>query len=156
MFQREIAITPEGLRRMEEELCYLRTVRRQEVAERIKQARSLGDITNNPEYEDAKNEQAFVEGRIQELEETLRKARVIEAPAGAGVVTLGSRVILKDLEYGDVLEYTVVGAPEADPLHNRISDQCPVGQAIMGQKPGTVVEVEAPAGKIRYQILAVQ
>lgn len=156
MSEREVAVTPEGLRRMEEELNYLRTVKRQEVAERIKQARDYGDIAENPEYEDAKQEQAFVEGRIQELEETLRKARVIQETGRTGVVTLGSRVVLKDLEYGDVLEYTLVGPPEADPLHNRISDQCPVGRAIMGKAPGSVVEVEAPAGRIRYQILSVQ
>lgn len=156
MVQKEVAITPEGLRRLEEELAYLRTTRRQEVAERIKQARDFGDLAENPEYDDAKNEQAFVEGRIMELEETLRNARVIDAPVEIGVVTLGSHVALKDLEYGDVLEYTLVGPPEADPQHNRISDKSPVGRAIMGQKPGTVVEVDAPAGKLRFEILSVQ
>jgi len=156
MAHKEVAITPEGLRRLEEELAYLRTTKRQEMAERIKQARDYGDLAENPEYEDAKNEQAFVEGRIMELEEMLRNARVIDAPAETGVVTLGSHVVLKDLEYGDVVEYEVVGPPEADPQHNRISDQSPVGRAIMGQKPGTIVEVDAPAGKLRYEILSVQ
>jgi len=156
MAHKEVAITPEGLRRLEEELAYLRTAKRQEVAERIKQARDFGDLAENPEYEDAKNEQAFVEGRILELEEMLRNARVIDTPADSGVVTLGSRVVLKDLEYGDIVEYTLVGPPEADPLHNRISDKSPVGRAIVGQKPGTIVEVDAPVGKLRYEILSVQ
>lgn len=156
MSEKEVVLTLEGLKHMETELYDLRTKKRQEVAERIKQAREYGDITENSEYEDAKNEQAFIEGRILVLEKTLRQARVIDEPEGTGLVTLGARVVLKDLEYGDVVEYHLVGTAEADPLRNRISDESPVGRAIVGQKVGTIVSVDAPDGKIQYEILEIK
>lgn len=150
-----VVLSPEGLTKLQEELDYLRTVKRREVAERLKEARSLGDLSENSEYDDARNEQAFVEGRIVTLENTLRNARTIdEVVTGApDEVRLGSTVTLKDLEYGDQLEYTLVGSVEADPAQQKISNESPVGRAIIGQKKGTVVEVEAPIGSIKYEII---
>ncbi|HWI51184.1 MAG TPA: transcription elongation factor GreA [Symbiobacteriaceae bacterium] len=157
MSEKEVLLSLEGLKQLEQELFTLRTAKRLEVAERIKQAREYGDIAENSEYEDAKNEQAFIEGRILVLEKTLRNARVIDEPAaGNEVVTVGSSVVLKDLEYGDQLEYTICGTLEADPTHNRISNESPVGRAIMGKRIGTVVEVDAPDGTIKYEILLVK
>lgn len=155
--EKEVLLSVEGLKQLEQELLHLRTVKRLEVAERIKQAREYGDISENSEYEDAKNEQAFIEGRILVLEKMLRNARLIDEPtAGNTQVTLGSTVVLKDLQYGDTLEYTIVGTLEADPTQSRISNESPVGRGIMGQKVGTIVEVDAPDGTIRYEILEIK
>ncbi|HEY8346603.1 MAG TPA: transcription elongation factor GreA [Symbiobacteriaceae bacterium] len=153
-----IVLSPEGYRKLQEELEHLRNVKRKEVAERLKEARALGDLSENSEYEDARNEQAFVEGRIVTLENTLRNAKVIEddGSANQGEVRLGSTVTLKDLEYGDILEYTIVGSVEADPENRKISNESPVGKAIMGKTKGTIVTVEAPAGNIQYEILDVR
>jgi transcription elongation factor GreA len=154
---KEIILSPEGYKRLEEELEHMKTVRRREVAERIKQAREFGDISENSEYEDAKNEQAFIEGRILMLEEQLRNARVIDVAAlDPHEVGIGTRVKVKDLETGEVETYTVVGSTEADPFQNRISSDSPVGQALVGHRVGDVVEVTAPVGIIRYEILAVE
>lgn len=156
MSEKEVLLSLEGLKQLEQELLHLRTAKRLEVAERIKQAREYGDISENSEYEDAKNEQAFIEGRILVLEKMLRNARIIDEPAGnAGMVVVGATVVLKDLEYGDELTYTIVGTTEADPQQNRISNESPVGRAIMGQKVGTVVSVDAPDGVIKYEILQI-
>lgn len=156
MEEREIILSPEGLRRIQEELDFLKNVRRKEVAQRLKEARSLGDLSENAEYDDARNEQGFIEGRIAQLEKTLRNARVLAADeADNGVVRLGSRVRLRDLEYGDVEEYTIVSSVEASPAERRISNESPVGRAILGKKPGTVVTVEAPMGPIRYEIVEI-
>lgn len=154
-----VVLSPEGLAKLQEELDYLRNVKRKEVAERLKEARSYGDLSENSEYDDARNEQAFVEGRITMLENTLRNAVVItgeEAHAHSDVVRLGSTVVLKDLEFGDLLEYTLVGTVEADPAKNKISNESPVGKAIIGKKKGDVVEVEAPVGSIKYEIVDVK
>lgn len=157
MSEKEVLLSLEGLKQLEQELFHLRTAKRMEVAERIKQAREYGDISENSEYEDAKNEQAFIEGRILVLEKTLRNARVIDEPAdGAGVVAIGCTVTLKDLEYGDEVVYMIVGTLEADPTHSRISNESPVGRAIMGQVVGTTVAVEAPDGTIQYQVTAIK
>ena len=157
MAEKEVLLSLDGLKQLEQELLYLRTVKRMEVAERIKQAREYGDISENSEYEDAKNEQAFIEGRILVLEKMLRNARVIDEPVGQQeVVVLGSTVVLKDLEFGDEHTYTIVGTTEADPAHNRISNESPVGRAIMGQRVGTVVAVDAPDGVIQYEIVAIK
>lgn len=157
MSEKEVLLSLEGLKQLEQELMNLRTVKRLEVAERIKQAREYGDIAENSEYEDAKNEQAFIEGRILVLEKTLRNARLIDDPvAGSTVVSLGCTVVLKDLEYGDELEYSIVGTLEADPSQNRISNESPVGRAIMGQTVGTIVAVDAPDGTIRYELLQIK
>lgn len=143
MGAKETILTAEGLRKLEDELENLRSVKRQEVAERIKVAISYGDISENSEYDDAKNEQAFIEGRIIELEQMISTATLIDETAKKkkGTVILGSTVIVKDMEFGDEETYTVVGTTEADPSQNRISNESPVGAAILGQKVNTVVQV---------------
>lgn len=157
MAEKEVLLSLEGLKQLEQELSHLLTVKRLEVAERIKQAREYGDITENSEYEDAKNEQAFIEGRILVLEKTLRNARIIDRPAsGALAVGLGNTVLLRDLEFGDELSYVIVGTLEADPMAHRISNESPVGQAILGKAVGAVVEVEAPVGLLRYEVLEIR
>ncbi|MDQ7820043.1 MAG: transcription elongation factor GreA [Armatimonadota bacterium] len=154
--EKETILTPEGLRRLEEELEHLKTVRRKEVAERIKQSKAFGDLMENSEYEDAKNEQAFVEGRILQLEQLLRNARVVD---NHGVppdqVTVGSTVQVKDLGSGEEITYMIVGTAEADPARARISNESPVGRALLGRRAGETVEVTVPAGRIRYRILKV-
>ncbi|HMM22170.1 MAG TPA: transcription elongation factor GreA [Selenomonadales bacterium] len=157
MAEKQIILTPEGLKKIEQKLDHLKSVRRREVAERIKQAIEFGDISENSEYEDAKNEQAFIEGEILTLEKMLRNAKLIdEDEISADVVTLGSTVVLKDLEMGDELEYTIVGSAEADPTELRISNESPVGEAILGRRVGSVVEVHVPAGTLKYEILDIK
>jgi len=155
--EKETILTPEGLRKLEEELEHLKTVRRKEVAERIKQSKEFGDLMENSEYEDAKNEQAFVEGRILQLEAMLRNARVIDNHATPpDRVAVGSTVRLKDLTSGDEITYMIVGSAEADPDHDKISNESPVGRSLLGKRKGDAVEVTVPAGKIRYTILQVK
>lgn len=154
MPEKEVILTLDGLKKLEQELEHLKSVKRREVAERIKQAIEFGDISENSEYEDAKNEQAFVEGRILTLEKMLRNARVIdESEVHTQEVSIGSKVLLKDLESGEEIEYTIVGSAEADPANNKISNESPVGKAILGKKKGSVVEVTVPAGILKYEIL---
>ncbi|NPV26956.1 MAG: transcription elongation factor GreA [Firmicutes bacterium] len=156
MAEKEVILTVDGLKKLEQELEHLKTVKRREVAERIKQAIEFGDISENSEYEDAKNEQAFIEGRILTLEKMLRNARVIDdSDIPTDVVSVGSTVTLKDMEYGDEFQYTIVGSAEADPTANKISNESPVGKAILGQPCGSIVEVNVPAGKLRYQIMSI-
>lgn len=157
MNSKEVILTPDGYRRLEEELELLRTVRRKEVAERIKTAISFGDISENSEYDDAKQEQAFVEGRVLTLEKMLRNARVLEeGEISTEKVGIGSIVLLKDLEYDEELEYTIVSSAEANPNENKISNESPVGRAIIGQPVGSIVEVTVPAGTLKYEILAIR
>lgn len=157
MAEKETILTVEGLKKLEDKLEHLKSVRRHEVAERIKQAIDFGDISENSEYEDAKNEQAFIEGEILTLEKMLRNAKVIdEGEIKTDVVTLGSTVTLKDLELGDQLEYAIVGSAEADPTEFKISNESPVGEAILGQKVGSVVEVNVPAGILKYEIVDIK
>ena len=156
MDERETILTPEGLRKLEEELEFLKSVKRKEVAERIKQSKEFGDLTENSEYEDAKNEQAFVEGRILTLEGMLRNVKVINNhDVRSDVVTIGSTVQLTD-ESGEDLTYTIVGSAEADPLHDRISNESPVGRALLGKRKGQTVTVQAPAGTAKYTIRAIK
>jgi transcription elongation factor GreA len=156
MAEKEVLLTQEGFTKLENELENLKTVKRREVAERIKQAIEFGDISENSEYEDAKNEQAFIEGRILTLEKMLRNARIIEYEQNdSDVVNIGAKISLKDMEYGDEFKYTIVGSAEADPNNNKISFESPVGKAILGKKLGDVVEVNVPAGKVKYKILSV-
>ncbi|MBX5476346.1 MAG: transcription elongation factor GreA [Clostridia bacterium] len=155
--EQELLLTAEGLKKLEEELEHLKSVRRREVAERIKVARDFGDLSENSEYEEAKNEQAFVEGRIMTLEKLLRNARIVaEDEVNPSEVNLGSRVRLRDVETGEEMEYTIVGSNEADPAQLRISYQSPVGQAVFGHRAGDVVEVRLPGGVARYEILKVE
>ncbi|MFD2369685.1 MULTISPECIES: transcription elongation factor GreA [Brevibacillus] len=154
MSEKEVILTPEGLAKLEQELEDLKTVKRKEVAARIKEAISYGDISENSEYEEAKNEQAFIEGRILTLEKMLRNARIItNEDVDTGVVSVGSRVRLKDLEFGDIVDYTIVGSAESDPMNNKISNESPVGQALLGKAKGAIVDVNVPAGVIQYEIL---
>jgi transcription elongation factor GreA len=156
MAEKEVILTREGLHKLEDELENLRTVKRKEVAERIKQAIEFGDISENSEYEDAKNEQAFIEGRIITIEKMLRNAKVIEDDEReAGVVSIGSTVTVKDIEFDEVIEYKIVGSAEADPLKNLISNESPVGRALLGQKVGSIVEVDAPAGKLKFEVMEI-
>src|SRR5690554_5061691 len=133
--EKEIVLTYDGLNKLEKELEYLKTVRRREVAERIKQAQEFGDISENSEYEDAKNEQGFIEGRILSIEKMLRNARVLDdREVATDKISLGSQVMLKDLENGEDLQYTIVSSAEADPAARKISDESPVGRALLGKK----------------------
>lgn len=152
--EKETILTESGLRKLEEELEHLKGTKRKEIAERIKQAKEFGDLTENAEYDDAKNEQAFVEGRILQLEQMLRNARVIDNHgAVSGAVSVGSTVTLKDVAAGDLLSYTIVGSAEADPLRDMISNESPVGQALIGRKKGDTVTIRVPAGTLKYTIL---
>jgi len=157
MSEKEVILTLEGLKKLEEELEHYKSVKRREVAERIKEAIEFGDISENSEYEDAKNEQAMIEGRILTLEKMLRNAKVIdEGDIHTDVVSVGSTVVIKDLEVGDEIDYTIVGSAEADPAKNKISNESPVGKAILGKKNGSIVEVSVPAGKLQYQIMNIK
>lgn len=152
----KVVLTLEGLKKLEKELEHLKTTRRREVAARIKDAKAFGDITDNSEYEDAKNEQAFVEGRIAQLEVMLRNAEIIdEDELDTDTVRLGSRVKLRDLTGGGVFEYIIVGSAEADPGNSRISNESPVGKAILGKPAGSVVDVFAPVGTLKFQVLEI-
>lgn len=154
MAEKETLLTANGLKKLEEELEYLKTVRRQEVAERLKQAIEFGDISENSEYEDAKNEQAFIEGRILTLEKKLRNAKVIVASeVPEDIVSLGSRVTLKDLADDEEIQYEIVGSMEADPAENRISNESPVGKALLGHHTGETIDIQVPAGSLRFQIV---
>lgn len=154
--EKETFLTPEGLKKLEDELEHLKTVKRKEIAERIKHAKEFGDIFENAEYEDAKNEQAFVEGRIHQLEQMLSNARIIDNHgAPADQVTVGSTVKLKDLGTGEEFAYMIVGSAEADPSQDRISNESPVGKALLGRRTGETVEVVAPAGKLKYSVLQI-
>jgi transcription elongation factor GreA len=154
--QKEVILTPDGLKKLQDEIDYLSTTKREEVADRIKQAREFGDISENSEYDDAKNEQAMLEGRIGQLQEKLRKARVVKTSEGpVDRVEIGQAVTLRDLERDRVLECRLVGSAEADPARRMFSNESPVGQAILGKRVGDVVTVPAPAGHIRYEIVAI-
>ena len=157
MADQKMILTKDGLKKLQDELENLKSVRRIEVAERIKQAIAFGDISENSEYDDAKNEQAFIEGRIQELEQKLRNVEVIseEKKAKSGV-TMGCKVVVRDMELEEDMEYTLVGTAEADPEAMRISNESPVGAAILGQRVNKVVEVQAPVGTIKYKIIKIK
>lgn len=144
------------MKKLEAELEYLKTVKRREVALKIKQAISFGDISENSEYEEAKNEQAFIEGRIATLEKMLRNAKIIDdMDIGTDVVSIGSRVRVQDMELGDEFVYTIVGSAEADPANYKISNESPVGKALLGKTVNSIVEIDVPAGVIRYKILEI-
>ncbi|HHW58602.1 MAG TPA: transcription elongation factor GreA [Clostridia bacterium] len=151
-----VILTYEGLKKLEEELEYLKTVKRAEVAEKIKQARAFGDLSENSEYDEAKNEQAFIEGRIATLEAMLKNAKVIdEEDIKLDQVSIGCTVRVYDESYNEEVEYTIVGSAEVDPMNNKISDESPIGKALLGKKIGDVVSVEVPAGIIKLKILEI-
>jgi transcription elongation factor GreA len=147
---REEVLTPEGFEKLKDEIEYLRTEKRREVAERIKAAREFGDIAENAEYDHAKNEQAMLEAQIARLEEKLRSATILDKKAAEkGVVSIGSKVRVKDQKSGKSLLYHIVGSTEADPAENKVSNQSPVGQALLGHKYGDIVTVAVPRGPNR-------
>ena len=157
MADKRVVLTEEGLKKLEEKLEYLKSVRRLEVADRLKAAIALGDLSENSEYDDAKNEQAFIEGHILELEKMIRNAKVIKnSSISKEVVSLGSVVLVEDLEFNEKEEYSIVGTTEADPANNKISNESPVGAAILGQKVGAKVKVVTPAGELFYKILEIK
>jgi len=148
-------LTPEGLQKLKDELEYLRTVRRPEVAAQIHEAKSQGDISDSAGYEDAKIRQGFVEGRISTLQQILRNAVLIEAPASNDTAGLGSRVTVQE-DGQEAEEFLIVGAAEADPVGGRISNESPLGKALMGAHAGDEVVVQAPSGDIRFRILEIR
>lgn len=151
-----VILTREGLENLKEELVNLKTVRRKEVAERLKQAIDFGDLSENSEYDDAKNEQAFIEGRIQTLEATIHKAKVIEDEnLSSGVINIGSYVTVRDVEFDEVEEYRIVGTSEADPMQNKISNESPLGATLLGKRQGQTIKVDAPVGALEYEIIKV-
>ncbi|MBQ5920661.1 MULTISPECIES: transcription elongation factor GreA [Negativicutes] len=156
MADKSVMLTADGLKKLQEKLDYLKGERRKEVAERLKAAIALGDLSENSEYDDAKNEQAFLEGEILELEESIRNARIIEASSDSNTVSLGCQVVLKDIEFDEIDTYMIVGSTEADPDNGKISNESPVGLAIMGQSVGSVVDVVVGDNIIQYQIMEIK
>ena len=154
---KEVILTPEGYEKLKQEIEELSTVKRREVAERIRVAREFGDIAENAEYDDAKNEQMLLEHRIATLEERLRDARVItKKDIAKDVVSVGSKVRLRDVAAKQTIEYHIVGSAEADPTANKLSNESPVGKAILGHKKGETVEVSAPRGTLKFKILEIK
>ena len=154
---KDVILTPEGYENLKKEIEYLSNEKRREVADRIRVAREFGDIAENAEYDDAKNEQALLEHRIATLEERLRNARVIEKKDVAkDVVSVGSKVRLRDLALKQTFEYRIVGSAEANPAENKLSNESPVGRAILGHKKGETVEVTTPRGSLKYKILEIK
>ncbi len=150
----ELVVTKEGLKALHEELEFLSTTRRKQVAERLKEAISYGDLSENSEYEEAKNEQAFVEGRIIELEGMIKIAKVVdEKQHSKKVVEIGAKVKIGNTKKNEEFEITIVGATEADPFNNRISNESPIGAALIGAKVGDTVTVQMPSGKAEYEVL---
>lgn len=154
MVQKEVILTKEGLQKLEEELNYLKSTRRKEIAEKIKVARGFGDLSENAEYDEAKNEQAQNEDRIIKLEHMLRNAQMIdESTISKDKVSIGSKVKLHDIEFDEEVEYTIVGSAEADPIKGLISNVSPVGSALLGCKKGEKISVNAPGGIVEYKII---
>ena len=154
---KEVLLTPEGYEKLTQELDLLRTDKRREVADRIRIAREFGEIAENAEYDDAKNEQAMLEHKIAQLEERLLSARVItKKEILKDAVSIGSHVRLRDMQANKTFEYHIVGSAEANPAENKLSNESPVGKAIMGKKKGEVVEVAAPRGALKFKILEIK
>ena len=150
-------MTQEGKEKLEKELEQLKTVKRKEVVERIKIARSFGDLSENSEYDAAKDEQAFVEGKITTIENMIRNAQIIDSGAAEdGTVTLGKSVTFKELPDGEEETYTIVGSAEADPFESKISNDSPIARSLMGKKPGDEVIVSTPGGDMEVVIISVQ
>jgi transcription elongation factor GreA len=154
---KEVILTPEGYEKLKQEIEHLSNDKRREVADRIRVAREFGDISENAEYDDAKNEQAMLEHKIATLEERLLAARVIEADdVDTSVVSIGSKVRLKDVDANETVEYFIVGSAEANPAEHKLSNESPVGKAIMGKKKGETVEVSAPRGSLKFKIIDIK
>ena len=155
--QQEVILTQEGFNKLEEELNYLKTEKRTEIAERIKVARGFGDLSENSEYDEAKNAQAENEQQIAELEVKIRNAKVIDSSEiDTKTVQIGNLVKLYDEEFEEEIEYTIVGSTEVNLAENKISNESPIGKALLGRKKGEVVDVDAPDGIIKFKILAIK
>jgi transcription elongation factor GreA len=153
---KKYVMTYEGVKKLEEELEYLKTTKRKEITEKIKVALSFGDLSENSEYDEAKNDQAFVEGRIIQLENMLKHATIIdESDVPKDVVNVGAIVKVKDYDFDEVVDFTIVGSAEADPLENKISNESPIGIALIGKKVGDIVEVQIPDGVSKYETLEI-
>lgn len=156
MISKEVLMTADGLKKIEDELDFLKSVRRKEIAEKIKAALAFGDISENAEYDEAKNEQAEYEKRIMKLEGIVSHAKLInEADVKKDEVSIGSHVTVKDIEYDEVTEYSIVGPTEADPYENKISNESPVGKALIGKRVGETIEVLVPDGFAKFQIVKI-
>ncbi len=157
MEEKEVLVTQEGYDNLEKELEYLKTEKRTEIAERIKVALGFGDLSENSEYDEAKNAQASNEIKIAELENKLRYARIIdESEIDTKTVQVGNKVKILDIEYDEELEYTIVGSTEVDLSQNKISNESPIGSALLGAKKNQVVEAETPGGVVKYKVLAIK
>jgi transcription elongation factor GreA len=156
--EKEVLVTKAGLAKLKDELVEYKDVRRKEVAARLKEAIAYGDLSENAEYEEAKNEQAFVEGRIVELEQMVKNAKIItDDKSGQQTVQIGTTVTVKNITEDDEPEaYTIVGSTEADPIASKISNESPIGSAILGKAKGDVVKVKVPAGIFEYKILKIK
>lgn len=154
---KKFIMTYEGVKKLEEELEYLKTVKRKEITEKIKVALGYGDLSENSEYDEAKNDQAFTEGRIIQLENMLKNAVVVdESEIPKDKVSVGSIVKVMDYEFDEEVEYTIVGSAEADPMNFKISNESPVGSALIGKKVGDVVEVAVPSGVSKFEVLEIR
>lgn len=154
---KQYIMTSEGVKKLEDELEYLKAVKRKEITEKIKVAISYGDLSENSEYDEAKNEQAFVEGRIIQLENMLRNANVVdESEISLESVSVGSFVKVKDYDFDEEVEFHIVGSAEADPMENKISNESPVGKALIGKKVGDIVDVPVPDGISKFEILEIR
>jgi len=151
-----VYLTPEGLKQIEDELEHLKTVRRQEIAIKLETAIKQGDLKENADYHDAKEEQGFIEGRIRQLEDSLRRAKVIEHRGPSNVVRVGSRVTVSEVGFDEEEPYVIGGAPEADPANGRISNSPPIGSALLGAKAGQTVRADTPAGIIEFRIVRIE
>lgn len=157
MEEKKNILTYEGLRKYEDELHELKVVRRKEVAEKIKEAREQGDLSENAEYDAAKDEQRDIESRIEELEKILKNAEVVvEDEVDLDKINIGCKVKIRDIEFGEDVEYKIVGSTEANSLKGRISNESPVGKALIGRKVGEVVSVETQVGTLKYEVLEIQ
>lgn len=152
----EILLTSAGLKELQDELEQLKTVGRKDVAEKIKVALSFGDLSENSEYDEAKSEQGKLESRINEIEAMLQDAKILdEDDISTDIVHVGAKIKVKDVEFDDVMEYQIVGFAQANPDKGRISDESPVGKALLGHTVGETVEVEVPAGKLLFEIIEI-
>ncbi|MBQ3875915.1 MAG: transcription elongation factor GreA [Oscillospiraceae bacterium] len=154
--EKKIVLTNEGFQKFEKELEELKSVKRKEVAAKIKVALSFGDLSENSEYDEAKNEQAMIEARIVQLETMLRNVQVInEAEISTDVINIGSVVSIKEVDSDEIETYHIVGSSEANPLDGKISDESPIGKALISHKTGDIVEVETPSGLIKFKIISI-
>ncbi|MCM1299147.1 MAG: transcription elongation factor GreA [[Eubacterium] siraeum] len=156
MADKQTVLTSEGLKKLQNELEYLKSVRRREIAEELKEAKSHGDLSENSEYDEALNNQAIVEARITELDEVLKNVKVVDSSdLSTEHISVGNKVVLKDLETDEILELHIVGSKEVDKKNGKISDESPVGKACLGRTKGDIVEVEAPVGILKFEVMEI-